>query len=267
MFNGSTTASPILFGVYDAGTTNVQEAARISAARNFIIGSTTDAGQKLQVTGTTQITGNTYISGNLGVGTVTPSDKLQVVGNIRSSFIADQTQYSYLGYDGLYSSNTDLYIFAPATKFISFYAGGSEAARIAASRNVLIGTTTDAGQKLQINGSGLIYNSLTVGETNNDAGDNTIRLKNNGPTLFFTRAVIELISGGGLIGHIRTVYGTNAMYVGTTTNSILNLITNNVVRASISNNGVFNLANIPTSAAGLSSGDVWSNLGILNIVP
>lgn len=31
--------------------------------------------------------------------------------------------------------------------------------------------------------------------------------------------------------------------------------------------GRLNLAGIPTSASGLSSGDVWSNLGILNIVP
>jgi hypothetical protein len=54
MFNGSTTASPILFGIY--GTTNVQEAARISAARNFIIGGVTDSGEKLQVNGTSLFT-------------------------------------------------------------------------------------------------------------------------------------------------------------------------------------------------------------------
>ena len=60
IFNGSTAAaSPILFGVYDAGATNVQEAARISAARNFLIGTTTDAGQKLQVNGTVNATGFT----------------------------------------------------------------------------------------------------------------------------------------------------------------------------------------------------------------
>jgi len=57
MFNGSTTASPILFGIYD--TTNVAEAARISAARNFLIGTTTDAGQKLQVNGGVYVNGNT----------------------------------------------------------------------------------------------------------------------------------------------------------------------------------------------------------------
>jgi len=53
MFNGSTTASPILFGIYV--TTNVQEAARISAARNFLIGTTTDNGAKLQIAGNVTI--------------------------------------------------------------------------------------------------------------------------------------------------------------------------------------------------------------------
>lgn len=60
IFNGSTTASPMLFGIYD--TTNVQEAARISAARNFLIGTTTDGGQKLQVNGGARATGY-YLDG------------------------------------------------------------------------------------------------------------------------------------------------------------------------------------------------------------
>ena len=60
IFNGSTAAaSPILFGIYDAGAVNVQEAARISAARNFLLGTTTDAGQKLQVSGSSKFTTTT----------------------------------------------------------------------------------------------------------------------------------------------------------------------------------------------------------------
>ena len=51
IFNSSTTASPILFGVYDAGTGNTQEAVRISAARNFLIGQVIDNGEKLQIGG------------------------------------------------------------------------------------------------------------------------------------------------------------------------------------------------------------------------
>ena len=35
----------------------------------------------------------------------------------------------------------------------------------------------------------------------------------------------------------------------------------------IKNSNILNLPNIPTSSAGLSSGDVWSNSGVLNIVP
>lgn len=56
IFNGSTTASPMLFGIY--GTTNVQEAARISSSRNFLIGTTTDIGAKLLVNGTITALGN-----------------------------------------------------------------------------------------------------------------------------------------------------------------------------------------------------------------
>lgn len=56
IFNSSTTASPILFGIYDAGTGNTQEAARISAARNLLVGTVTDSGYKLSVIGTANIT-------------------------------------------------------------------------------------------------------------------------------------------------------------------------------------------------------------------
>lgn len=51
MFNGSTTASPILFGIYDAAAVNVQEAARISPARNFLVNTIVDNGNKLQING------------------------------------------------------------------------------------------------------------------------------------------------------------------------------------------------------------------------
>jgi hypothetical protein len=60
IFNGSTTASPILFGVYD--TTNVQEAARISPARNFLVGSVVDNGNKFQVGGNAFINGDLYLN-------------------------------------------------------------------------------------------------------------------------------------------------------------------------------------------------------------
>jgi len=63
IFNGSSTASPILFGVYDAGVLSNQEAARISAARNFLVGTAVDSGEKLIVNGTAKFTGS-YVSFN-----------------------------------------------------------------------------------------------------------------------------------------------------------------------------------------------------------
>jgi hypothetical protein len=62
IFNGSTTASPMLFGIYDAGAVSVQEAARISAARNFLIGTATDTGQKLIVNGSSLFSGQSQIN-------------------------------------------------------------------------------------------------------------------------------------------------------------------------------------------------------------
>jgi hypothetical protein len=80
MFNGSTTASPILFGIY--GTTNVQEAARISAARNFLIGTTTDAGQKLQVNGTSLFTGIATFNNYIVTGDIYPVSGCSKITNV-----------------------------------------------------------------------------------------------------------------------------------------------------------------------------------------
>jgi len=60
IFNSSTTASPILFGIYNG--TNTQEAARISSSRNFLIGTSVDGGQLLQVNGGARASGY-YLDG------------------------------------------------------------------------------------------------------------------------------------------------------------------------------------------------------------
>jgi hypothetical protein len=245
MFNGSTTASPILFGIY--GTTNVQEAARISAARNFLIGTTTDAGQKLQVSGTTFLSGSTTIRSastnqlTLDGGTTVQSriviargsdDNAQgmTIGysNItcyRTStpLASPQTDFSLnqQGSDGtrtvLYMSsagNIGIQTNAPATPLevlginegeyfrggggtisdrslrLSNYtisgtvgighrinnpnSGGSlnlavnsaDAIIIRNTGNVLINTTNDAGQKLQVNGTGYFSSSVGIKDTN-----------------------------------------------------------------------------------------------------
>jgi hypothetical protein len=106
IFNGSTTASPILFGIWNG--TNTQEAARISTARNFLIGSTTDGGQKLQVTGTTLITNGTVpffinSSGFVGIGTSNPLDNF-VISNAGANSLSFDVTFS-AGASLIYSYN------------------------------------------------------------------------------------------------------------------------------------------------------------------
>jgi hypothetical protein len=148
MFNGSTTASPILFGIYD--TTNVQEAARISAARNFLIGTTTDAGFRLNVAGTGR-----FIGAN-----TTDRGQLSIQSNNTSNAAKATWYYDTFNAGEIGTTSSDFY--ALATNNFLFYAGGNPRLQISSNGNVLIGTTTDAGQKLQVSGTTRMSEQITV---------------------------------------------------------------------------------------------------------
>jgi len=201
IFNGSTTASPMLFGIYD--TTNVQEAARISAARNFLIGTTTDGGQKLQVSGSARATsyfldgmtagsGALYYSGTrLTLANYNASGTLlfEVNGGNTAMTINSNGNVA-IGATAFNSSSSDvkLILNSGTGSFIGFGNNGNgggavgsstnqtlnfytsngvlgseiytERIRITNTGNVLIGTSTDAGYKLDVSGTTRIQNSL-----------------------------------------------------------------------------------------------------------
>lgn len=202
LFNGSTTASPILFGVYDAVAVSVQEAARVSAARNFLIGTTTDAGQKLQVNGKVNSTGyfitgmtagngalyyeNTLnrvtlanyntngvltfevnggtgagifdATGNFGIG-VTPIPIgnykiLNIKGNSTSQGGLIQLQNSDNSVQVYwFNTNSNSTIKTSTNHELILGANNTDYLYIKPNGNLLIGTTTDGGQKLQVNGT------------------------------------------------------------------------------------------------------------------
>jgi hypothetical protein len=355
IFNGSTTASPMLFGIY--GTTNVQEAARISAARNFLIGTTTDAGQKLQVSGnglfTSGLTSSTTFqlqahyfyngsgsndifasttgnaagsgnfaivntvggantailgsntgyfrvgtsgqtafsadrfvvelsSGNIGVGVSNPQYKLDVSGIVGSStgFLISSGQYNNITevpYTGIFmtaSSSPDgfgsLLISSrvdaarPIIFGTSSGTNSAERMRIAASTgNLLIGTTTDAGSKLQVNGTAKIGDGSTIANALL-----SLSYSDNSSAIGF-----ESGGAGGDTGYIGVQKGVgNGLIIGCENRSIIFKtgtagVFAGTTRFTIKNSGVLNIASIPTSSAGLSSGDIYSNAGILTIVP
>jgi hypothetical protein len=84
----------------------------------------------------------------LGIGTATPSSTLHVVGEIRvnagQAVILDST-------NGIYASG--------AGNQFRIFSGGTARVNVATNGNVLIGTTTDAGFKLDVNGTARIGDS------------------------------------------------------------------------------------------------------------
>jgi hypothetical protein len=318
IFNGSTTASPMLFGINSAGVVN--EAARISASRNFLIGTTTDSGYKLNVNGTGYINDRLVIDGtntgqyiqffnsgvdrahiywqeslnNLSIGTYVAGGSIQfeVGNNVDAMFLNSSgnlglgvtpsawntgyramqiTSWSAFASDFLYNGATEIltnayigtasasnYLYtnsAPSTRYkqvdglhswsiaTSGTAGNAitftQAMTLGATGNLLIGTTTDAGQKLQVNGDIAI----------NNAGGIQLNLIHSGTAL----TTFRCDSAGGLL-------------INSSAGSYIYTYIGGVQRFGIKPNTI-NIASIPTSAAGLVSGDVYSNLGVLTIVP
>jgi hypothetical protein len=245
IFNSSTTASPILFGIYDAGLTNTQEAARISAARNFLIGATTDIGKKLYVNGTAQINGELTLDG--GLLSISGSGGNPPTSGVGLRFVSNRLL--------IYSGSDDI-------TFQKNDNTGSNMLIKNTTGNILMGTTSDNGNKLQLVGSMSVSTTIFLNGTSgyNLTSSSDIILSNSKPLRSFTTfgagwRLISLesddnvqIAGNG--GNIRMDGGGNLL-LGTGTNGGSKL----------------RIVGLPTSAVGLSSGDVWNNLGILNIVP
>jgi hypothetical protein len=292
LFNGSTTASPILFGVYDAVAVSVQEAARISSARNLLVGTSVDTGYKFDVNGAGRFTGvlyadNTIRVGNaiigtnsnnlllssnttggeisfwngqlanrlmtltgaglLGLGTSTPSVAIEVAGNsnLSTRYRASKSGSGTIEMGADRDTTNSPYISAFTNSNLDFFTNDTFRLRITNTGNLLIGTTTDAGQKLQVSGT------ATIKSGNGDQ----LLLNNSGER--FTQINFSN----------NTVSKANIWWDNTNTELVLLAASSGVGTLRLKNSGVINIPSIPTSAAGLVSGDVYSNLGILTIVP
>jgi hypothetical protein len=70
-------------------------------------------------------------------------------------------------------NNTAMYVQTRTNHPIAFVTNNAERMRITSGGNVLIGTTTDAGQKLQVNGTALVYDELRMRSSSYGASYNT----------------------------------------------------------------------------------------------
>ena len=139
------------------------------------------------------------------------------------------------------------------------FTSGIAAIGIASSGSMLIQGSQNSEDAATIIFVG--QNGSTLGEIYNDSSrttdlawlstSNNIRLRNNTTSIYQT--TIEQNDTGLFVGHNSSIRN-------------LSLQTDNKSRIIISGSGIINLPTITTSPVGLSSGDIWSNSGVLTIV-
>jgi hypothetical protein len=196
--------------------TNDTERMRITSGGNVLIGTTTDAGQKMQV----------YSSG---------ATRVRIDGGGNNSGVL------------LSESGTNQWSLASVSNSLLFYNEVNSATRMAITSggNLLVGTTTDAGFRLQVHGAdGTSYLKLTstVATTGGRIGYNGDELRIDQQQ----NADLTLRTNGS--ERMRITSGGNLL-IGTSTNGASKL----------------RISGLPTSSSGLSSGDIWNDSGTLKI--
>jgi hypothetical protein len=229
-----------------------------------------------------------------GVQKYAQSASLTTIANTTINLSTATVQLA--GVNALTYSGTDIRIGSVAAGFnsLSMYVAGSERARIASTGNVLINTTTDAGFKLDVNGTARVSGNLYIGNTQN-------QFASLNPYLFFQRGAgnglmftpvnaINAASQNGVVimdsiyGYVTYAGGThtfNALSINTNINTggsyngiirgfyynpTLTSMTGVTHYAIHTTSGRIRFENLPTSSAGLSAGDIWNDGGTLKIV-
>jgi len=161
-----------------------------TAITSLVSGSGT-ANYLSKFTGSTAL-GNSLIYDDgtfVGIGTATPSYKLDVNGTGRFTGTTNQITAYYDASNYLQLQHNSISV---ANTALLFNVNSAERMRLLSTGNLLIGTTTDSGHKLQVNGTAIFYGSPTISVSNlpqltlNDTlqSHNWV-IRSNGTSLFF----------------------------------------------------------------------------------
>jgi hypothetical protein len=168
-FSSRNSATTIRFSTASNNTTTTgSERMRITSGGNVLIGTTTDNGDILQI-GVANSDPGFVTDPNVAttISSITNGDEVALqlfvndgTNNIRSKYFVDDTEL-LAGFDVTYSTGLNGFAF----KMI-----GSEKMRLSTNGNLLIGTTTDNGEKLQVAGNLLLKNTSNTNLLLRNAG-------------------------------------------------------------------------------------------------
>jgi len=179
----------------------------------------------------------------LGAGRVNTGSNNTFVGISAGTANTSGIQNSFFGFQAGTANTT-----GGGNVFIGVNAGNSNTV---GGSNIFLGNL--AGQN-NTDGASNLFLGLSAGRfiangsTANTFANNSVFLGNN------TKALANNQSNQIVIGDNATGAGSNTATIGNTS------IVKTILR------GTINAANLPTSPAGLVTGDIWNNLGILTIV-
>jgi hypothetical protein len=302
-FGGSTSAGALLLS-----TNNAERLRIFQTTGNIAINTTTDNGYKLEVNGTGRISSSLNVGGNGTTGTsLSAGFIVQDSGNsVASSFVHCQgAQLSIFANPQGFAAGG----FEPSsgglssTNAIAFMNGSTTRMKIPTTGNVLIGTTTDAGFKLDVNGTARVNNDFTIGSNRylkafrwtQDDVTKSLQLESNSNYNVDSVNVISLnnsllnntknlinIGLSSTVGtqssgsndafnsiYIQTAYnfpfGTHAVK-GIYYNPTLTSMVGTTHHAFHSTSGRIRFEGLPTSPTGLSAGDLYNDGGTIKIV-
>ena len=272
---------------------------------NIGVKTTTDAGFGFDVNGTARVQGNAQFgtgfywdntNGRLGIGTSSPAHTFQVYRNTSAGYLASFNSGATLNTNASLTvriENANL----PSVQGLSAGAGGFNTFALnPLGGNVLINTTTDAGFKLDVNGTARVSGQISSGITGTN-GSIGLRRTSDGSIVgsFYTDAAQTIVkehtgTGGVLLNGFDT---TSLKWVGSSSQPRVGIGFNGTINATCHIKGAFAtsatsslliensagtaamrvrddlvilLPNLPTTSAGLPTGAIYNNLGILTIV-
>ena len=263
---------------------------QLAQTGNVLINTTTDAGFRLDVNGTARVAST--VGQTLIVQSSLDSSFTSIAEFNASALSTSRTGFVAIGRNGATNNQASLGFFysgngSNANRLDFGFYGTTPRMAIFAGGNISIGSTTDAGYKLDVNGTARVSDNFTVQKNQNLLTSIDLTNTTSGANSYTQFSAISDVNSGansfGKYSTLKTAYKIiqprdSYYYNGSIAGdfAILNDCSSGQIKFAaggsstshmiIKANGRINMSALPTSAAGLSAGDIWNDAGTLKIV-